>query len=90
MPFFFLFFLFFPFFSVKCKCISLYQLFKRKIRTHLDLLSIPRFEGENCQNVVVSVLTSVQFLLFLALQGKETNFLGHRLTQNKVQKNKIN
>ena len=28
-------------------------------------------------------------LLFLTLQGKETNFRGHTLTQNKVQKNKI-
>ena len=25
--------------------------FKRKIRTHLDLLSIPQSEGEKCQNV---------------------------------------
>ena len=31
-------------------------------------------------------LTSIQYLLFLALQGKETNFRGHKLTQNNVQK----
>ena len=31
----------------------------------------------------------VRTLLFLTLQGKETNFRGHKLTQNKVQKNKI-
>ena len=34
-----------------------------------------------------TVLTSIQYLLFLTLQGKETNFRGHRLTQTKVQKN---
>ena len=34
-----------------------------------------------------TVLTSIQYLLFLTLQGKETNFRGHKLTQNKVQKN---
>ena len=28
------------------------------------------------------VLTSIQYLLFLTLQGKETNFRGHKLTQN--------
>ena len=33
-----------------------------------------------------TVLTSIH-LLFLTLQGKETNFRGHKLTQNKVQKN---
>ena len=35
-----------------------------------------------------TVLTSIQYLLFLTPQGKETNFRGHKLTQNKVQKNK--
>ena len=35
-----------------------------------------------------TVLTSIQYLLFLTLQGKETNFRGHKLTQNKAQKNK--
>ena len=34
-----------------------------------------------------TVLTSVQYLLFLNLQGKETNFRGQRLSENKVQKN---
>ena len=34
-----------------------------------------------------TALTSIQYLLFLTLQGKETNFRGHKLTQNKVQKN---
>ena len=38
---------------------------------------------------IKTVLTSIQYLLFLTLQGKETNFRGHKLTQNKVQKNKI-
>ena len=34
-----------------------------------------------------SRLTSIQYhLLFLTLQGNETNFRGHKLTQNKVQK----
>ena len=37
-----------------------------------------------------TVLTSIQYLLFLTLQGKEKNFRGHKLAQNKVQKNKIN
>ena len=44
------------------------------------------------KNVVVftlkTFLTSIQYLLFLTLQGKDTNFRGHKLTQNKVQKNK--
>ena len=31
-----------------------------------------------------TVLTSIQYL---SLQGKETNFRGHKLTQNKAQKN---
>ena len=35
-------------------------------------------------------MTSIQlYLLFLTLQGKETNFRGHKPTQNKVQKNKM-
>ena len=29
-------------------------------------------------------MTSIQYLLFLILQGKQTNFRGHKLTQNKV------
>ena len=33
-------------------------------------------------------MTSIQYLLFLTPQVKETNFRGHKLTQNKVQKNK--
>ena len=36
-----------------------------------------------------TVLTSIQYILFLILQGKETKIRGHKLTQNKVQKNKI-
>ena len=35
-----------------------------------------------------TVMTSIQYLLVLTLQGKETNFCGHKLTQNKVQKKK--
>ena len=31
-----------------------------------------------------TVLTSIQYLLFLTLKGKETNSRGHKLTQNKV------
>ena len=31
---------------------------------------------------------TIQYLLFLTLQGKETNFRGHKLTRNKVQKTK--
>ena len=43
-----------------------------------------------CRGVVVvvftlkTVLTSVQYLLFLTHQDKETNFRRHKLTQNKV------
>ena len=36
--------------------------------------------------ILKTVLTSIRYLLFLTLQGKETNFRGHKLTQNKVQK----
>ena len=36
-----------------------------------------------------TVLNSIQYVLFLTLQGKETTFRGHKLTQNKVQENKI-
>ena len=36
-----------------------------------------------------TVLTSIQYLLFLTLQGKETNFRGHKLTQNKVQTDEV-
>ena len=35
-----------------------------------------------------TILTSIQYILFLTIQGKHTNFRGHKLTQNKVQKNK--
>ena len=53
----------------------------------------PPVRGKKSVVVVVftlkTVLTSIQYLLFLTLQGKETNFRGHKLTQNKVQKNKI-
>ena len=36
-----------------------------------------------------TILTSIHYLFFLILQGKETNSRGHKLTQNKVQKNYI-
>ena len=32
-----------------------------------------------------TVLTFIQYLFFLTLQGKETNLHGHKLTQNKAQ-----
>ena len=35
------------------------------------------------------LLTSIQYLLFLTLQGKATNYRGHKLTQSKVQNDKI-
>ena len=41
----------------------------------------PPVIGEKC-------CWSIQYLLFPTLQGKETNFRGHKLTQNKVQRNK--
>ena len=49
----------------------------------------------SCDDVVVvvftlkTVLTSIQYPSLSYSQGKETNFRGHKLTQNKVQKNKI-
>ena len=33
-----------------------------------------------------TALTSIQYLLFLTLQGKNTNFRGYKLTENKAQK----
>ena len=39
--------------------------------------------------ILKTVLASILYLLFLTLQGKETNFRGHKLTQNKAQKNDI-
>ena len=35
---------------------------------------------------IKTVLTSIQYIIFLTLQDKETNIRGHKLTQNKVQK----
>ena len=48
---------------------------------------ISRADGRGHLDVVVvvvvltlkTVLTSIQYLLFLTLQGKETNFRGHKL-----------
>ena len=34
-----------------------------------------------------TILTSIQYLLFLTLQDKETNLRSQELTQNEVQKN---
>ena len=58
-------------------------------------LPLPLYVPYRNQNVVVvvvftlkTVVTSIQYLLFITLQGKETNFRGHKLTQNEVQKNK--
>ena len=42
------------------------------------------FFGKSKQEVFT---WSTSTLLFLTLQGKETIFRGHKLTQNKVQKN---
>ena len=60
------------------------------------LLSLVDREVEFCVVVVVltlktvlTPLTSIQYpsLSYSSTQGKETNFRGHKLTQNKVQKN---
>ena len=62
---------------------------QRKIRTRLDLLSIPQSVGENVKMFRWDqrlLLGSIQYLLFRTLQGKETNFCVHKLIQNKVQK----
>ena len=39
--------------------------------------------------IVVVVVVVVLTLKNVTLKGKETNFRGHKLTQNKIQKNKI-
>ena len=60
-----------------------------KIRTRLDLLSIPQSVGENVKTFRWDqrlLLNSIQYLLFRTLQGKETNFRVHKLIRNKVQK----
>ena len=47
--------------------------------------------GSTVMSILLSlktVLTSIQYFLFLTLHGEETNFRGHKLTQNKVQKNR--
>ena len=62
---------------------------QRKIRTRLDLLSIPQSVGENVKMFRWDqrlLLNSIQYLLFRTIQGKETNFRVHKLIQNKVQK----
>ena len=86
-------------------CIVLYcSVRERKERCADQLLFLKKCTSHRCEepqiynmptDVVVvvftlkTVLTSIQSLLFLTLQGKETNFRGHTLTQNKVQENKI-
>ena len=62
---------------------------QRKIRTRLDLLSIPQSVGENVKTFRWDqrlLLNSIQYLLFRTIQGKETNFRVYKLIQNKVQK----
>ena len=63
---------------------------QRKIRTRLDLLSIPQSVGENVKTFRwdqrLLLLNSIQYLLFRTIQGKETNFRVHKLIQNKIQK----
>ena len=62
---------------------------QRKIRTRLDLMSIPQSVGKNVKTFRWDqrlLLNSIQYLLFRTIQGKETNFRVYRLIQNKVQK----
>ena len=64
--------------------------------TGCDKTCEPRCTRALCRAIIVivvvftlkTVLTSIQYLLFLTIQGKETNFRDHKPTQNKVQKNK--
>ena len=62
---------------------------QRKIRTRLDLLSIPQSVEKNVKTFRWDqrlLLNSIQYLLFRTIQGKETNFRVYKLIQNKVQK----
>ena len=62
---------------------------QRKIRTRLDLLSIPQSVGKNVKTFRWDqrlLLNSIQYLLFRTIQGKETNFRVYKLIQNKLQK----
>ena len=62
---------------------------QRKIRTRLDLLSIPQSVGENVKTFRWDqrlLLNSIQNFLFRTIQGKETNSRVHKLIQNNVQK----
>ena len=57
---------------------------QRKIRTRLDLLSIPQSVGENVKTFRWDqrlLLNSIQYLLFRTIQGKETNFRVYKLIQ---------
>ena len=61
---------------------------QRKIRTRLDLLSIPQSVGKNVKTFRWDqrlLLNSIQYLLFRTIQGKETNFRVYKLIQNKLQ-----
>ena len=61
-----------------------------KVNT-IELSTVPRSSVIAVVVVVYTlktVLTSIQYLLFLTLQGNETNLRRHKLTQNKAQKNK--
>ena len=62
---------------------------QRKIRTRLDLLSIPQSAEKNIKTFRWDqrlLLNSIQYRLFRTIQSKETNFRVHKLIQNKVQK----
>ena len=63
---------------------------QRKIRTRLDLLSIPQSVGKNVKTFRwdqrLLLLNSIQYLLFRTVQGKETNSRVYKLIKNKVQK----
>ena len=68
-----------------------YVQFNKYIHTYIHSVVEPYACSHAIVVVVVvftlkTVLTSIQYLLFLTLQGKETNFRGHKLTQNKVKK----
>ena len=58
----------------------------KKTTTTTTLIAMQRHQTQVAVFTLKTVLTCIQYLLFFTLQGKETNFRGHKLTQNKVQK----
>ena len=48
-------------FAVRCWSLARSLLFSKKIRTHLDLLSIPQLRGKKCQNVYIGWIKGCKY-----------------------------